>query len=74
MATVATYVGNIKSPHWTDYEPLVVNCVTNDAAEIDRVLQHIPLEEWEMLKSGLSQLPPKPKAGLLIMLAGAESD
>ena len=68
LATVATYRGNVKSQHWTDFEPLAVNCATTDLDEIDRVFQSIPQDEWDMLDRGLTQIPTGVKSGKIFFI------
>ncbi len=68
LATVALYHGNANEPHWRDFEPLAVNCVTTDTAEIQRILASIPQEEWDMLENGLPQVREPYRSGKLCML------
>jgi hypothetical protein len=66
LATVATYRGNTNAQHWTDFEPLAINCVTSDLDAIDRVTQSIPQYEWDMLERGLNYVPTSVSSGKII--------
>jgi hypothetical protein len=68
LATVATYRGDPNSAHWSDFEPLAVNCVTADEQAIARVFNSITQEEWDDLDHGVQQIPKRPKSGNLIMV------
>lgn len=68
LATVAVYQGNPESAHWSNFHPQVVNCATTNERDIERVLESIPQEEWDMLDLGLDQLPENAKCGKLFFL------
>jgi hypothetical protein len=64
LAAVALYEGNLGSDHWSNFSPVVVNCVSTNAAAIERVRQSIEDEEWLALKKGLAQVPRPLRPGL----------
>ncbi len=59
LATVATYRGIPEDAMeaWVDIDPTVLNCATNDVAEIRRVEASIPESDWAMLHQYLRRLP-----------------
>ncbi len=64
LATVALYRGNVDASHWDDFFPKVVNCVTTDEAEIERVFRSLGPQEWKELDEGLRQVPRPYEPGL----------
>jgi hypothetical protein len=68
LAAVALFHGNPSAPHWNDCEPLAVACATSDPAEIERLLQSIPPNEWEQLERGLPQVRGRLRRGALFFL------
>ena len=46
LATVAVYWGNSGTSHWDDFDPQIVNCVTDSQPEIQRVLSSIAPQSW----------------------------
>jgi Protein of unknown function (DUF3239) len=56
LATIALYQGTGQTGHWDDFHPIVVNCATDNEADIQRVLESIPNAEWRQLHLGLQQL------------------
>jgi hypothetical protein len=64
LATVSTYVGSGKKPHWDDFLPWVVNCITTDEEIIRRVLVTIEEEQWQQLSDGLRQIDAPYRPGL----------
>lgn len=56
LATVALYEGNLHKGYWDDFYPIVVDCVTGNQTDTQRVLQSIPDWEWEQLEAGLGYL------------------
>ncbi|NQE37776.1 DUF3239 domain-containing protein [Microcoleus asticus] len=60
LATIALYEGNVQKGHWDDFHPIVINCVTDNQTDIDRVLQSIPDWEWLELELGLGEIPKQP--------------
>lgn len=57
LATIAVYEGNAQKGNWDDFHPIVINCVTDNQADLDRVLQSIPDWEWLELEVGLREIP-----------------
>jgi hypothetical protein len=68
LATVATYSGGLNASRWRDFKPVVVNCVTADTGEIDRIFRSIPDRDWEMLDRGVAQMGGRTKPGTLFMI------
>jgi hypothetical protein len=65
LASVALYQrSDDASPHWDTFNPTVVNCVTWNAAEVERVARSIQLGDWQELDLALRQLPQPVTAGL----------
>lgn len=56
LATVALYKGNGQKGYWDDFHPVVINCVTGNTVDIERVFQSISHKEWEELEAGLGYL------------------
>lgn len=56
LATVALYEGNINKGYWDNFHPIVIDCVTGNQADIQRVLESIPDWEWEQLEIGLDYM------------------
>jgi hypothetical protein len=52
------------SGYFIDFHPKVVNCVTYNQKDIDRVLGSIPVEEWNDLDCGLKEVPRPYQPGL----------
>lgn len=67
MAAVAVYQPGEPQDHWTDFLPIVVDCVTRRSPEIKRVLFSIPESEWHKLEAGLGQLPDGAGPGLYMI-------
>jgi hypothetical protein len=63
-ATVAMYTGDGNAEHWENFDPILVNCATNNLSAIERVVQTIPAEEWSNLEAGLKEIPQPLKFGL----------
>lgn len=58
LATAALYtVSDDDCPHWEYFAPVVVNCVTWNTADIQRVFFSIQSSDWEEISQGLKQLP-----------------
>lgn len=65
LATVALYcAGEEQLPHWIDFNPIVVNCVTDSQADIDRVFRSISLRDWQDLQDGLRCVEKRTQLGL----------
>lgn len=56
LATVALYEGSSQKAYWNDFHPVVVNCVTDNQADIERVFQSIPEWEWKQIEVGLNYI------------------
>lgn len=56
LATVALYEGIVANHYWDDFHPQVINCVTNNKPDIERVMKTIPDWEWEQLEIGLNYI------------------
>lgn len=56
LATIALYEGNGQKGYWDDFHPVVVDCVTGNQKDIQRVLHSIPDWEWEDLDEGLKYI------------------
>ncbi|HLO47722.1 MAG TPA: DUF3239 domain-containing protein [Kamptonema sp.] len=68
LATVALYEGNLHQGYWDDFHPVVIDCVTGNQADIERVFESIPDWEWEQLEVGLEYLRlPITQPGLYII-------
>lgn len=63
LASVALYEGSLHKDAWEDFHPIVVDCVTGNRADIERVFQSISEVEWQTLEVGISYLRTK-KPGL----------
>ncbi|MBW8885117.1 MAG: DUF3239 domain-containing protein [Planctomycetia bacterium] len=64
LATVATYYQGENSEHWTNFWPVVVNCVTWSVGDIARVFTSITNSDWQQLDTGLRQIPKPFSPGL----------
>lgn len=65
LATVALYwAGAAHLPHWVDFNPIVVNCVTDNQVDIDRVFNTLQVQEWRDLQDGLRQIENHNQPGL----------
>ncbi|AFY99876.1 DUF3239 domain-containing protein [Calothrix sp. PCC 6303] len=69
FATVALYEEskNPESEHWENFYPIVINCVTGNKRDINRVFRSIPEWEWQALKNGLTQIKDKQESGLYFL-------
>jgi hypothetical protein len=59
VPTISQYYGPQTESIWRQFDPHVINCLTNDERVIQRALSSIPLEEWHDLEEALSQIPEK---------------
>ena len=57
LAYVALYNGYPQQPRWKSFGGYLVNSGTTSRKAIQRVLNSIPLEDWERLEEGLAQIP-----------------
>jgi hypothetical protein len=71
VASIARYEGYpavwreaLKLEHWTDFNPLPVQCATADEAEAARVMREISPSRWAELQAALRQLPEPFRPGL----------
>ncbi len=64
LASVATYHQGDNSEHWTNFWPVVVNCVTWSVGDIARVFATITSADWQQLDTGLRQIPRPFSPGL----------
>lgn len=70
LATVSLYSGYHNRPHWEDFDPIAVNCVTDDESQIrDALLRlnQVNTEGWDDLERFLALLPKPYKPGLYWM-------
>ncbi len=74
IATVALYRGSLSAKRWKDFSPVVVNLVTNDAAEIRRAVERVQEPFWAMVEAGASELPKPLRPGLYPVVAGKHLD
>ncbi|SPE54503.1 conserved hypothetical protein [Verrucomicrobia bacterium] len=63
-ATVAMYNGDGNAEHWENFDPILVDCATDNRSAIEQVRQSIPVEEWSGLEAGLKAIPKPVKFGL----------
>jgi Protein of unknown function (DUF3239) len=66
LATVALYCAGAeaKQDHWVDFNPIVVNCITDNQTDIDRVFNSIQREDWQDLEMGLRRVEKRTQPGL----------
>ncbi len=64
LATVATYHQGDNSEHWTNFWPVVVNCVSWSIGDIARVFATITSADWQQLETALRQIPSPFSPGL----------
>ncbi len=64
LVTVALYYGSYSRPHWDDFSPVVIDCVTNNKADIERTLARLDRENWSDLQDGLRQMKTHLTPGL----------
>jgi hypothetical protein len=69
LANVALYeeIKEQESEHWDNFHPIVINCVTGNKRDINRVFRSIPEWEWQALQTGLTQIENKQKLGLYFL-------
>lgn len=73
VATAAFYQQiNQNLPHWDDFSPIVIDCVTGNRGDIERVFATLEDSDWEELAEGLEQLPQPVSPGLYRVYSGAE--
>lgn len=65
VVSIARYDGNSATAlHWSNFAPRAVQCATDDAGEIQRLVREIPAEQWAALQAGVKKLPRPFKPGL----------
>ncbi len=64
LATVSLYFGSYSRPHWDDFSPVVIDCVTNNKADIEQTIARIDRETWADLQDGLRQVKTPLTPGL----------
>jgi hypothetical protein len=66
VSTVAVYDDSQTKnlPYWSDFNPVVVNCVTDDEVEIAQTLGRYTPEAIEKLHNAVASLAIPPKVGL----------
>ncbi len=70
LPTAALYAGNSQKPHWNDFYPVAVNCVTGNAREIEGALSRLDADPdalWQELDHYLAQVPTPTQPGLYWM-------
>lgn len=70
LATVSLYKGGlVTKPHWEDFYPIAVPCITDDQEAIRDLMARLDAEEggWEMLASCLARIPQPYAPGLYWM-------
>lgn len=73
VATVAFYNSyNDELDHWDDFDPVVVDCVAAEQADITRVLSSIESDDWQELADNLPQIPSPPVPGLYRVYSPSE--
>ncbi len=51
-------------PHWEDFDPRPVDCVSGDIQAIQRVLDTFSQDDWKELEMWLHQVPKPYRPGL----------
>lgn len=65
IATVALYNDRQpNAPYWSDFQPIPVDYVTDNIAEIESLMSTFCQADWEELIDGLDQLPKPLQVGL----------
>ena len=64
LAAVALYYGTGEGGHWDGFDPVVINCVTGNRQDIDRVFSTISIADWKELGAGLKQVRTPRTPGL----------
>ena len=61
LTTASLYAGTtFNRDHWGDFMPIVTESVTQNAADIDRLMRSVPAWQWKFLESVLAQIEPVP--------------
>jgi hypothetical protein len=65
VGTVALYTESSgEQDCWEDFDPIPIDCATEDTAAIDRVLKSYPDEQWAAIERGVSELSKPYHPGL----------
>jgi hypothetical protein len=64
LATIATYSQGDNTLHWSNFWPVVVNCVTLNFDDVSRVFSTLDATDWHELDRAIRQLPQPYTAGL----------
>lgn len=72
LPTVALYDGTEIGPHWRDFSPTAVACLTDNVVVIQEALRRLEVNEfgpdhWEQLEQNLAWVPTPYKSGLYWM-------
>lgn len=58
LVTISVYYAGWLDPYrWAEFEPIAVNCLTSQKAEISRLTSSLDQEEWECLETYLAKVP-----------------
>jgi len=64
LATIAIYDQGDNTLHWSNFRPVVVNCVTWNVDDVTRVFSMLEAVDWHELDQAIRQLPQPFAAGL----------
>jgi len=67
LPTVALYMRNVQDEFataWSDFDPKVANCFTDDLEACNKLLSRISANGWKCLENGLNQIDNKERTGL----------
>ncbi|MES2761285.1 MAG: DUF3239 domain-containing protein [Bacteroidota bacterium] len=67
LPTVALYTRNLENEYanaWTDFDPKIANCFTDDINACGKLLLRVSENAWKCLDEGLKQIDNNKKAGL----------
>jgi hypothetical protein len=65
LSTVALYQASLTDDsHWSNFQPIAVECVTTDAASIRHTMSQLGDDSWRELECKLRQVPQPWKPGL----------
>jgi hypothetical protein len=66
VGTVALYQRgqDDSAPHWADFNPIVIDCATNNSVEIENAIKSYTQEQFSDLDNGISQLTEPYREGL----------
>lgn len=70
LAVVALYENRYDdSPHWSDFDPRPIDCATTDLVAIQRIMDTLDKENWQVLNDHLEHLPQPLNCGLFAIQA-----